>query len=89
MSGNEQVEYFDVETGLLLGYEASRVTPMGPVPITAVMRDYKKFGALMQPTMLVQRTLGLEQIVRITAIEYNSVPATAFDAPPAIKALIK
>jgi hypothetical protein len=88
VSGNEQIEYYDVETGLMLGYEATRVTPMGAVPVTVLMRDYKKFGALMQTTMIIQRTLGFEQIVRFTAIEYNTVPANAFDPPPAIKALI-
>jgi outer membrane lipoprotein-sorting protein len=89
VSGNEQHEFFDAETGFQLGYEASRVTPMGPVPITAVMRDYKKFGAVQQPATLLQRTLGLEQIVRLETVEFNTVPDNAFEPPPAIKALIR
>jgi zinc protease len=89
VSGNEQDEYFDVETGLLIGYEAMRVTSLGIMPTVNVLRDYKKFGALMHATTMVMRTIGIEQMVTITAVEYNNVPASAFDAPPQIKAMIK
>lgn len=88
VSGNEQTEYYDVETGLLLGSEAQRETPLGVVPTISILRDYKKFGSLMQATALVSRTMGIEQIVKLTSIEYNTVPANAFDLPPQIKALI-
>ena len=85
VSGNEQTEYYDVETGLMLGSEAQRETPLGVVPTISILRDYKKFGALMQATSLVSRTMGIEQIVRLTSIEYNTVPANAFDLPPRSK----
>jgi len=88
VSGNEQTEYYDVETGLLIGSEAQRETALGVVPTISILRDYKKFGSLMQATSLVSKTMGIEQIVRLTSIEYNTVPANAFDLPPQIKALI-
>jgi hypothetical protein len=78
VSGNEQTEYYDVETGLP-GSEAQRETPLGVVPTVSVLRDYKKFGSLMQATALGSRTMGIEQIVKLTSIEYNTVPANAFD----------
>jgi hypothetical protein len=87
-SGSEETEYFDAESGLLLGSEASRETAMGVLPLMGFFRDYKKFGAVMQATTLSSRTMGFEQVLRLTAFEFNKVPANAFDLPPQIKALI-
>jgi zinc protease len=88
-SGNEQFEYFDAQTGLEIGSESQRDTPMGVVPTSTVLRDYQKFGPLMQPTTLVQRTMGIEQVFHLTSFEYDKVPSNAFAMPPSIKALIK
>ncbi|HYN10160.1 MAG TPA: hypothetical protein VES67_22430 [Vicinamibacterales bacterium] len=88
-SGNERFEYFDAETGLQIGSETTRATPMGMMPVVSVLRDYRKFGALMMPASLTQRLMGVEQVVNVNTYEYDTVPATAFDLPPAIKALIK
>lgn len=88
-SKNERFEFFDVNTGLQIGSESTRATPMGPMPVVSVLRDYRKFGALMMPASLIQRLMGVEQIVNVNTYEYDTVPADAFDLPPAIKALIK
>ena len=39
LSGVEQDEYFDAATGLQLGWEARRATPLGVVPTTAILRE--------------------------------------------------
>ena len=88
-SGVEQTEYFDAETGLQIGWEASRQTELGVVPTSAILRDYKKFGALMQATTVVQKALFLEQVLHVTTCEYDVVEAKAFDLPASIKALVK
>jgi hypothetical protein len=84
---NEQIEYFDAERGWQIGSEGSRATPQGVVPMVNVLRDYKPFGALMQPTSFVQRALGFEQRLTMTSYEYDVVAANAFDMPGEIKAL--
>lgn len=89
MSGIERFEYFDVDSGLQIGSEGNVETPMGTVPQTTMMRDYKKFGGLMQPTTMVVKAMGAEQVIRITSIEYDVVAPGAFDPPPQVKALIK
>ena len=71
MSGVEQMEYYDVETGLQIGSESQRETPMGVLPMKGMLREYQKFGGLKQPTVLVQSTMGIEQVLRITSYEYN------------------
>jgi hypothetical protein len=88
-SGNEQFEYFDVQSGLQRGSEGTRETPMGKVQVTQTIREYKTFGALMQPTLVIEKSMGFEQTLTVSSIEYNVLAANAFDPPPAIKALIK
>jgi len=89
LSGVEQTEYYDVETGLQIGSESQRETPMGVLPTKIMLREYQKFGGLKQPTVLVQSTMGIDQVFRMSSYDYNEVAATAFDTPPAVKALIK
>ena len=88
-SGTEQFEFFDVASGLLLGFEGSRAMPMGVVPTTEIIDEYKTFKGLTLPTSVTQRALGFETQIRIANFEFDTVAPTAFDLPPAIKALIK
>ena len=85
----ERTLYIDAESYLLIGSDAIAESPMGPMQTTTSMGDYKKFGPLMQPTTIVQTAMGFDQILRVTSVEFDTVPPTAFDPPPAIKALIK
>jgi hypothetical protein len=87
-SGNEQIEYFDAETGLQIGTESVRATPQGNVPTVNILRDYKQFGPVLQATSFVQRALGFEQIVTITSCEYDTVASDAFAVPAEVKALL-
>ena len=89
LRGNEQFELFDAETGLHVAVEASRDTPLGIVPSVVLMKEYKKFGAVLVPTRVVQRVLGQEHLFSFTSYEFDSVPANTFDLPLTIKALIK
>jgi hypothetical protein len=89
VSGSEQFELFDVETGLQIGTEARRETLMGVLPTTMIAREHKSFGALRLPTVLVQKALGFEQVVTLSSYEFNSVKPETFVPPPQIRALIK
>jgi len=84
----EENEFYDVETHLLLGSEDTRELPIGVLPTTIELREYRKFGALLQPTEVSERSMGYEQVLHLTSYEYNKVPASTFDPPPPIKALI-
>jgi hypothetical protein len=89
-SGVEQTEYFDTATGLQIGWEGSRqMGQLGVVPTTTTLRDYKKFGPLMQPTTTLQKALFIEQVLHLTSCEYDLVDDSAFALPAQIKALIK
>ena len=87
--GGEDIEYYDAETGLKLGTTGTREGPMGPMTITATQSDYKKFGDVMVPTTLKQSFSGVNNVITITAVEWDNVPASTFEIPDKIKALIK
>jgi len=89
VSGFEKTEYFDVETGFLIGAEAVHELPMGSVPSRETFRNFRKYGALMMPAEQVESVLGQEQIVTVTLCEFNTVPESVFALPAQIKALIK
>lgn len=88
-SGVQQDEFFDVQSALELGWEAERATALGIITTTTLLQDYKAFGPLMQPTTLVQKALSIEQVLHVTSIEYDNVPANAFELPARIQALVK
>jgi hypothetical protein len=88
-SGAEDFEFYDVETGLKAGSITTRTTPMGSVTGTTIETDYRKFGKLLTATTVKQTTMGVQQVITVTNIEYGNVPDAAFDPPPAIKGLIK
>jgi hypothetical protein len=88
VSGGEQFEYFEVESGLQIGMEADRATPQGVLPLTHIFRDHKKFGSVLQASTMVERAAGIETVLTLTSVEYDVVPDDAFAIPAQIKALI-
>lgn len=87
--GSESTVYIDAESFYMIGSEKVEESPMGSVPTTTSSGSYQKFGSFMQPTTMVQSAMGLDQIVRLTSYEYDVVPASAWELPPPVKALIK
>jgi hypothetical protein len=86
-NGDVVEELFDPTTGLLVGSVATRDTPMGPVTVTSVVSDYKKFGDQLVPTRVVQKVAGQEIVVTISSVTYDSVDPAVFELPASIKAL--
>ena len=88
-NGGEDFEFYDVETGLKAGRIATRETPMGTITGTSVETDYKKFGNLLLPSTVKNTMMGMQQLITIASVEYDTVPPAAFEPPAEIKALIK
>jgi hypothetical protein len=87
--GGEDVEYYDVETGLKAGASLTRESSMGSVSATQILSDYKSFGGTLLPTTMKQTAMGVEQVMKITSVEFDNVPPSIFEPPAQIKALIK
>jgi hypothetical protein len=88
-SGTESTDYFDAEHGYQIGSESSRETQLGTLPTVSIHRNYKPFGALRMPTLLVQKAMGIEQRITVETMEFDKVTAADLDPPAEIKALIK
>ena len=86
-SGFESTEYFSKETGLQKGFVSKQSSPLGEVNVTTEVTDYKKFGDVLMPSRTVQKVSGLEQVLTIDEMEFNTVPASKFELPPDIQAL--
>jgi hypothetical protein len=89
IDGVEDVDFYDVASGLRAGSVNTRETPMGTLTMTSFEGEYKKFGKLMQATTVTQQVMGVEQKIALATVEYDKVEASAFEPPAAIKALIK
>jgi hypothetical protein len=89
IDGNEDFEFYDVESGLRAGSINTRETPMGTVTVTNIESGYKKFGNLLQATNVLQKMPGIEQKMTLSTVEYDNVASSVFDLPASIKALIK
>jgi hypothetical protein len=87
--GGEDIEFYDIETGLKAGGISTRESPMGPITGTIIETDYKKFGPLLQPSTIKNTAMGIQQVITITSVEYDKVDPATFDAPAQIKALLK
>jgi hypothetical protein len=62
---------------------------MGEIEVTSFVRDYRKTGDTLQAHQLVQKMMGVEQVITLDRFEFNTVAPDAFAMPPAVKALIK
>jgi hypothetical protein len=86
---SEVTEYYDTKTGLQVGFVGTQESALGPLVVTSISSDYKKFGDVLFATRVVQKMGPLEQVMIINSFELNKVADSVFDLPAPIKALIK
>ena len=89
IDGVEDFDFYDVATGLRAGSVNTRETPNGVLTMTSIEGNYKKIGKLTQAMLVTQQVMGIEQKITLATVEYDTVAASAFEPPAAIKALIK
>jgi hypothetical protein len=88
-TGDEDIEFYDVETGLKAGSISTRESPMGAIQATTVTSDYKQFGTLLQATKMKVTLMGTQMVMSVSAVDYGKVDPAVFVPPAQIKALIK
>ena len=88
--GKPETAYYSKKSGLEVKHSTVAVSPMGEVPVEAVVSGYKDFGGVLVPTKQIQKAAGQEFVITIENIKVNEeLPADRFDPPAEIKALIK
>ncbi|MCA1561401.1 MAG: hypothetical protein LC804_14460 [Acidobacteria bacterium] len=87
--GGEDIQFYDMATGLKAGGIVSRDTAMGTITATSIEADYKKFGNIMHATTVRQSAMGVQTTLKLSTVEYDTVDPKVFEPPAQIKALIK
>lgn len=88
-NGGEDVQFYDVETGLRAGGLVTRETPLGSMSATIVESDYKRFGKVLYPTKLTNSAMNVSQVLTVVNVQFDKVDPSEFEPPAAIKALLK
>jgi len=87
--GTESVEYYSIESGLLIGSEIQTMTQMGETVVSSTVKDYKELGGQLQPTKLVQKVGATEILITFESADYSEIDDGEFDFPAAIQKLIE
>lgn len=87
-TGFESTEFFSVKTGLQRGLIATQESPLGPVTTMTTITDYKQFGGVLMASRLVQKMAGVETVVTLHEVEFDTVDAAVFELPPEVKTLL-
>lgn len=88
-SGRESFEYFSQATGFQIGSEMTQESEMGKMSLTTSQGAYKQFGALKMPTRSEVVAGPNKMVMTISEVTFNAVPASVFELPPQVKALVK
>jgi len=88
--GRPETEYYDKATGLLVKQTATVAMPMGDIPVTMSIGDYRKEGQILMPHKLQQSVAGQKIEITIESVALNpEFPDKRFEPPADVKALIK
>jgi hypothetical protein len=87
-SGRESHDCFSEETGLLVATHEKLDTNMGLIDSVALYDDYREFGGVRMATRTTMQRMGMEQIITVSDVQFDSVPDSALEPPAEIRALI-
>jgi len=87
--GGTDIEFYDAETGLKAGGIVEVKNQMGTITAQSTLSEYKKFGDILQPTVIKQSASGTQIVLTFSDMVYDKVDPAVFELPAAIKALIK
>jgi len=87
--GESYHEYFDAQTGLLVGRQRSQASPMGTVETVSAFGDWRMIEGMKEAFKITQYTMGIQQILQVDSVQVMTVPDSIFALPPEIQALIK
>jgi len=87
--GRQNEQFYDTETGLLLGYAFNTAWRGGNGDATATFEDYRDFGGVRMATKTTTRDGDSLSVFTITSVTYDDVPDSTFALPQAVRAKLK
>jgi hypothetical protein len=86
--GKPETFYFDKDTMLLVRTTATVATPLGEIPVEAMMGDYRVVDGIKTPFTMTEKAMSQVIVMKFDKVQYNApIAADRFDLPPAVKAL--
>jgi zinc protease len=87
--GRPETTYYQKKSGLAVKTNTVLVSQMGEVPVEVIVGNYKNFGGILEAARVTQKAAGQEVTRVIQNVKSNEeVPASRFDPPAEIKALL-
>lgn len=86
---NSTTQYFDCDSGLLLGSHDKVKTSMGSMEATSIVSDYKKFGDILIATRIVIKVMGQQQVMEFSDCSFAPIDPSTFALPPEVQTLVK
>jgi hypothetical protein len=80
--------FYGVADGLARGMRLEVETPMGKMPTTTRMVEYKPFDGLMIASKTEIEAMGAVQTMTVEKVDFTPIDAKVFELPPDVKALV-
>jgi hypothetical protein len=87
--GKQNEQFYDTETGLLVGYAFNTAWRGGNGAATQVFEDYRDFGGVRMPVKNTARDGDDVSVFTIASVTWDDVPDSLFELPPAVRAKLK
>ncbi len=86
---NVSTQFYDRESGLLIGSRDKVSSQMGTIEATTVIGDYKEFGAVKVATKFTSKTMGQSQVMEFKDVSFDPIDDSIFALPPEVETLVK
>jgi hypothetical protein len=83
--GRTNEQFYDKETGLLLGYRFNTAWRGGNGDASQAFEDYKDFGGVLMPVKTTSRDGNDVFIATVTSVTYDDVADSVFALPKAVR----
>ena len=87
--GRQNEQFYDTETGLLLGYAFNTAWRGGNGEATATFEEYRDFGGVRMAAKTTTRDGDSLSVFTITSVTYDDVPDSVFTLPGAVRTKLK
>lgn len=88
-SGRESKDCYAVESGFLIATESVETSAMGEIQMVQTIDDYREIEGIMMPRVMRQTIMGMEQIMTMDEISFETPDPALFELPPAIQTLVE
>jgi len=87
--GQPIIGYFQKKSGLQVKLTTVASTQMGDIPVEVIASDYKNFGGILEPAMVIQKAGPQEFTMTLERVEVNpAIPPETFALPAEVRALV-